>query len=74
MSCSPGLEELLDDTALQRRLDAKAAEARAEERRLADLRDEQERRIADARAMQEMRLARLQDAREADRTEEQAEG
>jgi hypothetical protein len=57
-----GLKELLDETALQTRLDAEAAAAREEEERLAELRNEQERRIADARAMQQMRLARLQDS------------
>jgi hypothetical protein len=59
-----GLEEVLDETALQRRLDAEAAAARAEDERMAELREEQKRRIADARAMQQARLARLQDSRE----------
>jgi hypothetical protein len=64
-----GLEELLDEMALQRRLDAEAAAAQAEEERLAKLRAEQQQRMADARAMQQARLARLQPAKEAERTE-----
>jgi hypothetical protein len=64
-----GLEELLNETALQRRLDAKAAEAREEQERQAELRQEQERRIADARIPQEARLARLQTAPEAEAAE-----
>ena len=54
-----GLEDLLDETALQRRLNDEAAQSRAEEEHLQELHEEQERRIADAKLVQQARLERL---------------
>jgi hypothetical protein len=49
-----------EQTALQRRLDEQAADARAEEERVSALREEHERRIEDARLAQQARQQRLQ--------------